>query len=197
MSHTLSQNLSNFLHNLKCNYPNHPNYSSQLIFLSKVFPICQFQKIFFIFYHASPIHASYFPRWDFSPLPKFSNFPYFTNLWYFQSIYCPLIINMVFSFGSDWIRSVLNGSNLIKCGFLTYQKMSLQKVVTIIMRINVPRSICSLIYVSDDLFCCRLCNRQKTAAPNVIIINTFSQNLPDFLQNHLKLYPIFFKLHIW
>ena len=50
------------------------------------------------------------------------------------------------------------------------------------MRINVPRSICSLIYVSDDLFCCRLCNRQKTAAPNVIIINTFSQNLPDFLQ---------------
>ena len=45
--------------------------------------------------------------------------------------------------------------------------------------------------------CRRFCNQQKTAALNVVIMNTFSQNLPDFLQNHLKLYPIFFKLHIW
>ena len=94
---------------------------------------------------------------------------------------------MVICFWSDSIRSVQIGSNLIK----------LDQSIYFPMRINVPRSICSLICVSHDLFCCRLCNWQKTAALNVVIMNTFSQNLPDFLQNHLKIYPIFFKLHIW
>ena len=48
----------------------------------------------------------------------------------------PLIIIMVFFSWSDWIRSVQNGSNLIKFEYLTYQKVSLYKVVTFIMRIN-------------------------------------------------------------
>ena len=30
--------------------------------------------------------------------------------------------------------------------------------------------------------CRRFCNQQKTAALNVVIMNTFSQNLPNFLQ---------------
>ena len=43
---------------------------------------------------------------------------------------------MVNFFGSDHIKSVQNGSNLSKFGFLTYQKMLVEKYVMFIMRIN-------------------------------------------------------------
>ena len=39
-----SQNLSNFLQNPKCNHPNHPNYSSQLIFYPKSSQFANFSK---------------------------------------------------------------------------------------------------------------------------------------------------------